>query len=72
MIISWEKQKTPSRPPLSVESNMLPESATMFSPSKILRRMRPILGRWSRSHLYATFSFHPTFLGSFQSNLTFM
>ena len=28
IIISWEKQKTPSRPPFRVLSNTLPESAT--------------------------------------------
>ena len=36
IIISCEKQKTPSLPPFRVPSKILPESATMFSPSKIL------------------------------------
>ena len=38
MIISWEKQNTPSLPPFRVPSKILPESATMFSPSNILER----------------------------------
>ena len=39
IIISWEKQKTPNLPPFSVPSNMFPESATIFSPSKILKML---------------------------------
>jgi len=34
--------------------------------------MSPILGLCRRSHLYATFSLQPTFLGSFHSSLTYM
>ena len=34
MMFSWEKQKTPSRPPLMVVSMMMPVSATICVPSK--------------------------------------
>ena len=51
MIISCEKQKTPNRPPFRVPSKMFPESATIFSPSNILKRIKPILGRCKSSHL---------------------
>lgn len=33
MMFSWEKQKTPSRPPLMEVSTTTPESATMVFPS---------------------------------------
>lgn len=70
IIISCEKQNTPKRPPFSVESNMLPESATIFSLSNIRSRINPIFGRCNNSHRYAVRSFHPTLRGSFHSNFT--